>query len=313
MTLRHPVVITSLEEDFRKIGLLQEAPTREPEEAMDFDAEDELDADSFDEIEDEADGEDVEEGRSFIGKKGLPKGKGGKTGTGSPGKNMGTNAIDYGTEDEDEDLDPALAEAIEFAEAHNSEWHAMGREGIETIHLDEEAMAEMEDLAEEVVELPGGIYEGSSDEDEEIEEDEDEDDEDVVSDALDSIEKLASTDSVSTAEEAVPAFANMALIAEQLYGFFTEAEELTEDADYGSMASVYADMAKFSAGTVDFLRETDADEVDFDALQETFVEYLDTLLKGVEAYAALTEAVNDDEDEDDGVDFDEDEDEEGNG
>lgn len=307
--LQQPVVLTTMEEDFRRIGLITEAEAS-PES-------DDLDEFEFDEDDDEI--EEMAARERTIGKKSLPRGKGGKTGTGSPGKNRGTSAIDHGTTEDDEDDDDddgeAFAEALAFAEEFAEEWKALGEEGIETVYFDDEGMRAIEAHAEEVVELPPGIVEMEDDdeedpvfEDDEIEHDEIEEDEEddvepfqTVSDALNAIERLAKAE-VATAEDAIPVFANIALIAETLYDSFVYHGSVTEDADYDEIAETFADMAKYSAAAVTVFREDD--DFDLDKIHETLNDFLGTLMEGVEAHIMISEEDKEDDDlgeeEDDG-------------
>jgi hypothetical protein len=377
-TLRHPVVITTLEEDFRRLGLITESEAnQEPE------LEDELDErektkysgslgkgrsaavraaqqaglskdqaaelvqdweegwgvlnapkdkaqslkrvfmkiqQRFGEwVEEELDDEDIEEGAKYrtVGKKTLPKSKGGKTGTGSPGKNQGANAIDKGTEDVDDELDDdtvAFAEALAFAEDFDSAWEALGEEGIETVYFDNDGMDELEKLSEEVVELPAGIVEMEDDDEEEPvfedegeeseidEEEEEEQPYQNVAEALNAIEELAQV-GVGAAEDAVPVFANIALIAETLYDSFTSHAAITEDKDFDEIAEAYADMAKYAAAAVSVFQEDE--DFDLDAIHETLNDLLDALMEGVEAYVALLDEEDeglDEDEEDEGLD-----------
>lgn len=176
MTLRHPVVITSLEEDFKKIGLLKE-----------------------DEELPEAKGKVDKPMRARRGQgmsmgKTLPKSRGGEVGSGrrSSGKVDQTDEDDMDMEyeelaaqEETENEVAAYAEALEFAEAFARRWDLM--EGEDEFILDEEEMEELEALGESV-ELDGGVLDeedeaeiaaqyGMTEEDDDEEDDEDEDDE----------------------------------------------------------------------------------------------------------------------------------------
>jgi hypothetical protein len=333
--LRHPVVLTSLEEDFQKIGLLKE---RKSEENENFD-------------------EEYQEGyrERTVGTKDLPRGQGGETGTGSPGKHrrregsaaqmkMGYQtggdelnrqsgahkdpSIDYGTtEDDDDDGDGQMSEAAQFAESFNAEWEAMVKAGVEEITLDEDDMAELEDLGEEIVELDPPVSEDDddSDEDDDIDEDDDLDEagygkkmkggkkkggkyagayEDIAK-AMSAIEGIVEQNSgLPSAQEATPAFANIALIAEMLAGHFNRAGELAEDRDLVEAAQTFAEMAKYAAGVVEFLQTEDESGIDFKAVHESFSETMETVLQGLEVYQGLTEneedlATLEDDDEDD--------------
>jgi len=276
LLLRHPVVITSLEEDFRRIGLIKTEEARDEgddlqehlmESTEDFDAEDE-----------------PEEGE------------------------------DEATEDADED-DEAMAEAVAFHEDAMSMWQEFGESGVETLFMDEESMAELESMGESITELPlavvgasieeyGDEYEGEEvHEDDEAEDDEEEgeeygeDDEPAnpfasVAEAMSAIESILDEDAQPTdsLEEATPAFANLALISEKLYGFFAETAEIQEDAEYAEIAEAYKQIAHYSAAIVDTLQKESPDTINFDALTETFQDYLGTVLQGLETYAILREA-----------------------
>jgi hypothetical protein len=338
--LRHPVVLTSMEEDFRKIGLLTEEQA--PKETQ-------------------------------VGPDGLPEGQGGVAGTGNPGKNkrkegsasdltMGYKpggdklhaqdsgredpSMDYGTTegDESEDQNTNLAEAARFHNEFVEAWDEMGAAGVPDLILTAEDMKVLEGMAEEVTDLPAGIIaeeddsedeeddededeEDDEDEDEEDDEDEDEDEEDdeeeeskgrkterkakteednsedeveeQVASALDAIEHLAGQKVMETVGEATAAFANLALIAENLYSFFAEKDVISESTDHASIAESFEEMAKTSAGIVDVLK-SEPDTLDGDRLRETFKEYIETTLSGLETYVGLHEEDDeDDEDEED--------------
>lgn len=277
--LRHPVVITSLEEDFRMIGLISE-------ERRDEDEEQSVDSGS----EEPEDAEDVAE------------------------------------EESDEDEDAAMAEAVAFHEDFQVEWARMGEEGVETLHLDADDMEELEGFAEEVTELPLDVIGATLDEDESDDADEDaeidEDDEDDVDEAVSpaealeavsqemgAIRALLEADEPSTSlAEAIPAFANLALIAERLYGFFQGLGESEEDEGHLEISEAYADIAKKSAAMVKVLQTEDHDDLDAEAVGGAFQEYLKPVLKGLETYTLYREAGSqseDDETADDETDDDE--------
>lgn len=282
--LRHPVVITSLEEDFRMIGLISE-------ERRDEDEEQSVDAGS----EEPEDAEDVAE------------------------------------EESDEDEDAAMAEAVAFHEDFQVEWARMGEEGVETLHLDADDMEELEGFAEEVTELPLDAIGATLDEDDEDAEGEDdaeiEEDDDSEADAdasaaealeavsqeMSAIRALLDADASSQSlAEAIPAFANLALIAEKLYGFFHGLSESEEDGDHLEISEAYAGIAKKAAAVVEILQTEDHDELDADAISGAFQDYLKPVLKGLETYTLYREADSQSEDEDEGEEESDDEVDEGN-
>lgn len=300
--LRHPVVITSLEEDFRKIGLIKSDGRDEDDSSRGglMESADDVEVEDF-EVEDDDFGEDVED-----------------------------DDIEEGVED------AALEEAVAFNESFAETWKSLGEEGIETILIDESEMAEMETLAEEVVELPAGLLPNviaEDDEDDDLEESEEDYDEDEsgdeydmdaevegddgtafesVAEALRNVESLMEGPDVGGPEQAIPAFANMALIAEKLYGFFAETAEAQDDAEYAEISEAYKAIGKYSAGIVDTLQTEDPTTIDMDVLSETFKSYLGSLLEGLETYALLREADAEEYDEDEDEDVEYDEDDEGN-
>jgi hypothetical protein len=269
MSLNRPFVLSTLEEDFLDLGIITES-----------------------DIESEAAEEDEVEEMSTSKFKTLPKSKGGRTGTGKPGKNKGANAIDYGTEDEDDFEDDAVeeaeyAEAEAFHEEFQFEWEHMKESGTEAIYLDDEGMLELESCAEEVVELPGGFM----DEDEEGEPDDDDSYRDMAR-ALKSIESIARNEGTPV-EDARPVFANVALIAEHLYGYFASLAE--EEAEFESIARTYHDMAKYAAAAVDILGEDD--DLDEEVIESTMREYVVALMEGLETFQILSEEDEEDEEE----------------
>lgn len=261
--LRHAVVITSMEEDFRKIGLIKEG--RHTDGDLREDAGD---------VEPTEDDEDVEP--------------------------VEGDADESSDENVEEDVD-AIAEAIAFREAAQEMWDGC----TETIGLDDEEMEELESMASESVTLPGdvlgeGIDEGDE-EDEIAEDDEEEGDEggedegspfQAVAQAMNTIESIISEDAAAptSIEEATPAFANMALVSERLFGFYTETAEVQDDEEYAEIAESFKAIAQYSAAIVDTLKTEDPDTINVDALTEVFNEYLGTVLQGLETYAILREA-----------------------
>lgn len=333
--LRHPVVISSLEEDFRKIGLIKEARREDG---------------NFEEELEEAYREKT------MGPKGLPKGQGGETGTGSPGKNthpeggpermrMGykvggdkknkppkSAGIDHGTEDVDDGWDEeGLAEAYAFAEEFATAWEDMG-EGCE-VDLDEDDMDLLDTMAEEITTLPVSFLDEEDDEedDDAIDEggmygsrkergmkygkkkgkkkgDDMEGSYESVAEALsriDAIVEETQEQGGATVEQAVPAFANIALIAEMLASFF--GSDAFENEGLEEATETYTEMATYAAGIVEFLREEDEDEINMDEVESTMKECVEVLLTGLDVYSQLTEGDEDDDEIDE-----DDEDDEGN-
>jgi len=287
-----------MEEDFQKIGIIKEDRR---DDAVEVD-EEEFDGEVDDEVEEDVD-EDGDE-----------------------------DETDSEEEDVEEDIDEeteAMVEALEFHEDFQKTWDTLGEEGVETVSLDDDQMVELESFASESISLPlDAIGEDVIDDDELDEEDEsdedDEDDEEVETDktayesvthALHVIENLmaeSDDEPTNSLEEAVPAFANIALIAEHLYGFFMETAEQQEDDDYVEIANTYKSIAKYAAGVVDTLKTEDIDTIDQEALNETFQDYLKSLLQGLETYSILREMSEDDEDEGEDEDEEVEEQEEGN-
>jgi len=283
--LRHAVVITSLEEDFRRIGLIPGEPRQDDhlmEEAPESDVDEEHD------IED-----DWEDGESET-----------------------WHTEDEDADESDDDEDAAMAEAIAFHENAKDMWESFGPDT--TIELDESEMEELEGMADEVTTLPAGVIDESIDEDDdddEISEDDEDDEEGVsaftaVAEAMSAIESVLAEDAEppQSLEEATPAFANIALISEKLFGFFAEAAETEEDDDYAEIAESFKNIGQYSAAIVDTLQTESPETINFDALTEVFNDYLGTVLQGLETYAILREADEGDEgeDEDEGDGFDED-------
>lgn len=170
MYLRHPVVISSLEEDFRKIGIL---PKNQLNEGAEMPA-----------------GE-------------IPRGTGGDAGGGTGPKTPSTVASGgsrpakgklpaYGDtpekadESEEIDEDAMIAEAMEFAEDFDNEYQGFSNKS--EISFAFEEIDALEALGEEVQELPGGIISESDEEDDE-EEDDEEDDEEEDDDEEDDVEE----------------------------------------------------------------------------------------------------------------------------
>jgi len=300
--LRHAVVITSLEEDFRRIGLIKEDHPGEGEDVLAESESEETDESDYDVDFDDDEDEAISKAR--------------------PDSDEADEA-DEADESDESDEGVAMAEAVAFHESAKAMWQEFGEDGIETIDLDSGQMSALEGMGDTTT-LPGGVIDetiDADDEDEAIDEDDDEDEgEDApnpfesVSEAMSAIEAILDEDARPTdsLEEATPAFANLALISEKLYGFFTETAEAQDDAEYAEIAEAYKSIAQYSAAIVDTLKTESADTINFEALTETFQDYLATVLQGLETFAILREADEDeDEDEDDGEE--QDEGDEGNG
>jgi hypothetical protein len=101
----------------------------------------------------------------------------------------------------------------------------------------------------------------------------------------DSVASLVDDVDMADTDRAIAAFANVALIAERLYDTFKETGD-------EALAEGYAELAKHAASVVEFLES--GEDVDMEALEEQFEEFISVLAPGVEAYDSL---VNEGEDE----------------
>jgi len=326
--LRHPVVITSLEEDFEKIGLIKKPLTEmhsmgakeypyQGMDHMDYPMGSKMDYPKGSKKKyPKGSKMDYPMGSMEypMGSKDLPMSQGGETGTGDPGSNthgeggpedmrMGykvggdrltgkhhppkSRGIDQMEREDDDDWDP-LDEAIAFSESFDEEWESLGP--VRELSLDEDDMDEMDGMAEESVELPGGVLYGIEEDDEDFDEDFDEDSgkmEDIAA-SMARIESIVeSMQAENSTAASIPAFANVALIAEQLAVFFDAIAE--DDQEFQEAAGHYAEMAQEAAGIVEVLRTEDEDEIDFDTVRSDFSAKMESLLNGLEVYSDLTE------------------------
>lgn len=287
MSLRHPVVLTTLEEDFRKIGLLQEtAPPEEDVEGAEF---------NEDEAPEESEGQEPEDVEEDVEEE----------------PEEGSDDVEEDVEEDvegSEDDEAAMAEAVEFNEAFNKEWAALGEAGVDDLALDDNDMADLDKMAEDFAELPAGVVEdepiGEWPEDEpEGEEQTESASYETVTASLRQMEALLSESENSPEDviaEAIPAFANVALISEKLHDFFQQVGELDEDEECAEIATSFESIAKLSQQVVNVLQEEDADTIDLETLRETFEEYVSTVLQGMETYAVMNEADEVEEADDDG-------------
>lgn len=290
--LRHPVVLTSLEEDFKRIGLIGEDKAAAEEAAP------------------------VEEG--------LPTSQGGEAGSGKQGhkpNNAGDGskfAAKGSTKSSSEsqkgsaglpgipytvggdrlnpqsgsrkDANIDYAEAVEFSEDFDQFWESNGHR--ETIELTDEEMEELEGMGEGFT-LDASWLDEAGDETEpeepesEADASQEESAESHLNSVYESLQALQAGEALESREAALPGFANIALIAEKLADTFGEAGQVLEDAEYTEMAGGFAEMAEYSAQVVAFLESEE--DVDFDAVNSTFAEFTETLMSGVQAFAALTE------------------------
>ncbi len=320
------MVLTSLEEDFKKIGLIQEGlPAGNGGEAGSGE-QGHAPNSGRDGSEFAARGSSDSKSSKTKGTKGLP---------GIPYKVGGDRMhaqsasrrdpnLDYSEDaEQDDDLAQAYAEAEDFArmvwesvtEANPHELVVLTDAQMEEL----ESMGDVEELPEGIIEVPVSehpeIFEQdySDDEDSDDSESDDDEGEDLEFEEEESEEKaehaaLSALNALQervtslaeaqadAAESALPTFANIALIAEMLSDTFAQAAEALEDEEYAEMAEGYAGLARFSAEVVDFLESED--DVDYDAVQAKAKEFTETLMTGVRAYTALVEE-SDDEDEDD--------------
>ena len=327
--LRHPVVITSLEEDFEKIGLIKKEDRLE--EGLPVSKGGEVGSGQQGHA---ANGS--KDGSEFAAKgsttsKSTKTKKGGKTPPGIPytvgGDGMHPQSgsrkdpnHDYAEHMDDEELEAALAEASDWSDSFDEDFASIDAP---IALLDENEMKELEACGD-VEELPAGVFEADEaliaelfdeDADEETEETETEEteqpeqpeqpepeetQESVAAEFLGSLQEriggLQETELSESRESTLPAFANIALIAEMLADTFQDAGQALEDEEYAQMAEGYAEMAKYSAGVVDFLESED--DVDYEAVGATFGEFVETLVTGVEAFKELAKMVESDDDSD---------------
>jgi hypothetical protein len=186
--MRHPVVITSLEEDFKRIGLLKEGLPKSK-------------------------GGEVGSGSQghAKNKKGgaLPTGSGGEAGSGQkshksnrdPNHDYG-RAEDTDVDDEDDlsEEEAAYTEAVQFAEDFAEEWDSFDEDDSPEIELSSEEMAEFEDIGESVT-LDTSVFD-ALDEDDDDDDDDDEYavDEDEDEDELDEFKFGSSPEQKAGAE-----------------------------------------------------------------------------------------------------------------
>lgn len=123
-------------------------------------------------------------------------------------------------------------------------------------------------------------------------------------------------------DDAVKAFANVAIISEMLSDFFGDSTELVEDVeltdDLAEMAQLFSTQAEVAAEIAESLNEGELEE-GFD-YEDAFQHQLDSLIEGLSLYADMTEDEDeleeseegllegDDEDDDDDDDEDDDDD-----
>jgi hypothetical protein len=315
MSLRHPVVLTSLEEDFKRIGLIKDLdeglPTGQGGEVgsgqQGHAPNSGADGSGY-----AAKGSSSSKSETSKGTKGLPGipyKVGGDRLNPQSGAHKGAN-IDYAEQEEpsEDEIQEAIAEAEAWTESFLSEFDTDN-----LVFLSQEDMEQLESFADgEVEELPPGIVEGpdaeaiaalfaeadDEDDDEDDEEDDDEEDEPEVeakSEAvnfLDSLESrisgLQEAEHEESRESAIPMFANIALISEMLADTFAEAAKQLDDEEYTEMAEGYAEIARYSAEVVGFLEEEE--DIDFGAVNSTAKQFTEALMEGFAAYKTITEA-----------------------
>ncbi len=162
--LRHPVVITSITEDFEKIGLIKKTDeTKQLQEGLP-----------------RSRGGPVGSSKQAHMKGGggsPPKSRGGAVGSGKQSHTSNRSPDhDYGTTEGVEKA--AYAEAVRFAEEFAEEWDALDGDGeCVDVALSQEEMDDLESMGESFT-LAGDVLdeEDDSEEDEDDEEDDDEDD-----------------------------------------------------------------------------------------------------------------------------------------
>lgn len=140
---------------------------------------------------------------------------------------------------------------------------------------------------------------------------------DSVSNMLEDTQALLASLDESKVENSIKAFANVAIIAEMLsrsFGKFAEeCEDGSKDQEHlAQAATVFGEMAEEAADIARELKES-AEDIDFDDLEEVFKGQMSDLLNGLEMYADITEdedLTNLGEDDDDDEDDDEDDEDE---
>jgi hypothetical protein len=134
---------------------------------------------------------------------------------------------------------------------------------------------------------------------------------DNVSNMLEQVQEIVEGLDTERAEHSVKAFANIAIIAEMLARAFSKFAKESEDTEHSESlseaAEFFSDMAEEAADVAKTLSEgpDEDEEFDLDVLGEEFQAQMSDLLNGLEMYADITEdedlaeMADDDDDDDD--------------
>lgn len=311
--LRHPVVITSLQEDLEKIGLAEPKPSNLDESYS----------------------------AHTVGKMGLPASQGGEVGSGDnrpvsngsgPGtrdgysvKSGGSSFLqytvggdelnvqdssrmdsnhDYGTtEDEDDVTEEQVAayeEAVEFAETFDDDFDSCDEDT--EISLSQEQMAELSSMGEATT-LSFDVL--NLDEDDDADDDDDDDDDVEEGFSLEALlgrieEAVGRLESggLEDRQEAIRAFANLALVADKLEDEFAEVHSAFPEHGADKLEGAFGEMAAQAAAIAENLDS--GREADGKLLEGTFNSMLEDLMQGLDIYTDIQEDTDDEEvDEDD--------------
>ena len=348
--LRHPVVITSLEEDFKKIGLLKEDTEPAPEESTAVSADDIEDEQVEEDTDDDSADDDLENAEEALERmeafaRQWDEDEGveeflltqeemealesmGTTETISEEDDGEDSFLDEGDDDDDEesflasfdsdffedleldeddlaekygdDFEARQAEMIEMMQALEGRRRAAGGRGmVKTKRMSAKAKAKARryykahkrkisrQRHKRAKSSRGKRLQRLAKSMESVTD---------ISTALEHIDSLvADLHEEVDAETAMPAFANIALVAEMLAQVFEAT--LDEDVDTSDNVEAFTKLAEAAAEAVEFLHENE-DDLDEEAMSEAYSDYLDALREGIATYQELSGAVLEDESDD---------------
>jgi hypothetical protein len=111
---------------------------------------------------------------------------------------------------------------------------------------------------------------------------------DKVASLIEDVNGIMESIDTSRRGDAVRAFANSAIISEMLAKGFAHFADAYEDEEFAGAAEAFAAMSEDAANVAHTLEE--GEEVDADALQEEFRSQMDALMEGLDLYSDVVEA-----------------------
>ena len=302
--LRHPVQLTSLEEDFKRLGLLQEdavpAPQLKPAPpgvpapnkngSRNVGAQTDGDTDEGEDGNDTVPGHQGEPTGSGPAKPALPTTPGAQKESISGGDSRRQRLRGESSKKDDDDEDDDEEEDDEEEEQD------------ESVELEGSSAVQ-----ESINRLRGGKTESRRSSRTSLKESTHSGRLDKVAAMMEDVNSIMESIDNTRKEDAVRAFANAAIISEMLSKGFEHFAVEYDDKDFQETAQAFSTMSEDAAAVAHALEE--GEEIDGEALQNEFRAQMDGLMEGLDLYSDIIEADSEIEEEE-GLDEEEEVDEE---